>query len=119
MLMIHETGASVSVHPLKLSEAIRLGAMIRPQVHGEVFAAGGSCAVGAALEAIGVPYGDYTGDEALADVWPQAWPSDTALIVCPVCSHRADFANIIAHINDDHMWTREKIADWVAEHVER
>ncbi len=38
---------------LKLSEAIRIGAAIRPQAMGDFYNEGGSCVLGAAYEAIG------------------------------------------------------------------
>lgn len=43
---------AVAPAKLKLSQAIRIGAKIRPQCRGEFFANGGSCALGAAVEAI-------------------------------------------------------------------
>ena len=35
---------------------------------------------------------------------------------CPVegCSKTLGLAVIIVHLNDDHCWTREQIASWVA-----
>ena len=39
---------------MQLSEAIRLGAMLRPQAYGHYFIRGGSCAMGAAYEAYGI-----------------------------------------------------------------
>ena len=38
---------------MRLSEAIRLGAMIRPKARGRFLHNGASCAQGAALEAVG------------------------------------------------------------------
>ena len=119
MLTKVETRTRVSASPLKLSEAIRLGSMIRPQVIGEFFADGGSCALGAALEAIGVGYGTYDGDAPLDTVWPETWPDTWAVAACPECCRQSDAANIIAHVNDLHGWTREQIADWVAERFEQ
>lgn len=58
---------------MKLSDAIRLGAMIRPQLQGRMFSdKHGTCASGAALEACGSQrFGvrDFTFD-ALHKLWP-------------------------------------------------
>jgi len=43
---------------MRLSEAIRLGAMIRPKARGRFLHNGASCAQGAALEAVGAACGD-------------------------------------------------------------
>lgn len=104
---------------LRLSEAIRLGAMLRPQFFGA--SSGtlpdgrvGTCAMGAALEAIGV------GPKELAvnypPIPPETW-ADLALREerCPVvkCVETTTIAGVAAHLNDTHKWTREAIADWV------
>lgn len=37
---------------------------------------------------------------------------------CPVCAWNSDDANLfshVTHLNDDHRWTREQIADWLDE----
>lgn len=99
---------------MKLSDAIRLGALLHPQCFGSMTrwryggelpsAVGddeviGTCALGAA-EAAG--YGDvfYSGDADMA---------------CPECPQWTNgLAQVIAHLNDWHRWSREAIADWVA-----
>lgn len=88
---------------MRLSEAIRLGAMLHPQyfgamrkrgARGEVIA---TCALGAADEA---GYGHVFGF--------------LQVMKCPAChEHRAISGNV-AHLNDYHGWTRERIAEWVA-----
>jgi hypothetical protein len=98
---------------MKLSEAIRLGAMMKPQGFG--LGSGNrkaerTCALGAAYEA-----GNVTGS------WPslvQAFPivKEAEEQACPACGETQD--GLIAHINDHHRWTREEIADWV-EAIER
>jgi hypothetical protein len=105
---------------VKLSDAIRLGAMIRPQAHGRFFRDGNSCALGAALEASGLAVYDeeYSMDEQ-APLSDRLIVDHAALIhECPAgCSefshlpHRIDA--VIVHLNDRHEWTREQIADWV------
>lgn len=82
---------------LRLSTAIRVGAKIRPQCRGHFFADGGSCAIGAALEAVfGV--NDFF-DERIKSpesVWPgvRSWVR-------------------IYIMNDDKNMSREQIADWL------
>ena len=98
---------------MRLSDAIRLGSMLRPQAFGEFFNGGGSCALGAASEAAGLrlttsgPYAD------LADVFPIL--NSQSDCVCHVCqSHCIELGFVVTHLNDDHRWTRQQIADWVA-----
>lgn len=83
---------------LKLSEAIRLGAMLKPQAYGRFYNGYGTCALGAALDASG------------------------QLPLCNRDFHArvkrtfgASFwlrARIIWR-NDVNRWSREQIADWV------
>ena len=102
---------------LKLSEAIRLGATLHPQAtgvyavgnaHGEVLA---TCALGAALVAIG--QNPMIASE-LDDI-PAEWIPPGGFL-CPACLY-GDYSNhldnMVGHLNDDHHWTREQIADWV------
>lgn len=90
---------------MKLSEAIRLGATLRPQVRGVTRNARGSCALGAALEAIGVD-GTYT------DVLDH-FPISRRYVACPVDYVEHVLVGVIRMLNDDHGWSRERIADWV------
>ena len=92
---------------MQLSEAIRLGAMLHPQQafgtyrrfndEGQVVA---TCAIGAAGQA------GYRGDEHRSVLLMRT--------SCPVCEFREALRCVVAHLNDKHLWTREKIADWVA-----
>jgi hypothetical protein len=92
---------------MKLSEAIRLGSMLAPQGFGfykDAF--GASCTIGAAMDA------GYDFSQKKARV----------ITSCPLgCSYAADESLIIvlAHLNDRHRWTREAIADWVQQAIER
>ena len=99
---------------LKLSEAIQLGAMLAPQGFERYKEDGRTCALGAACEAIaGSPL----------DV-ASRWPFCKQQTRCPACSWwfllfvftlgRTSVERVIVHLNDDHRWTRERIADWVA-----
>ena len=94
---------------MQLSEAIRLGAMLRPQRFGiEDTASDGSCALMAANEAVGNRMGDFRG--ALC-----TFPLLEEKRSCPVCGEVQEVHWIIAiHLNDTYRWTRERIADWVA-----
>lgn len=99
---------------MKLSEAIRLGAMLKPQGFGldsvNWPVSEQTCAVGAALHAVSSPIG-----RDLFKVFPIA----RDLVVCPACNKRAEHGCcIVAHVNDVHRWSREQIADWV-ESIER
>jgi hypothetical protein len=117
---------------IKLSEAIRLGAMLGPQCFSRLFdESGGSCAIGAAIEAVGqankgrwLPVGRYWNEDdlvfydaarahILAYQVPIHWkPVFEAIeqVQCPVgCGREAS----IPHLNNLHRWTREQIADWV------
>lgn len=104
---------------MKLSEAIREGAKLRPQTHRRYWQPNGSCALGAAVEATkgSVAASSVSIREHLNEVWQGL--RDTYKY-CPVdcCRwqrHEAlyDVPAIVVHLNDDHDWTREEIADWV------
>lgn len=110
---------------LKLSDAIRLGAMYGPQLFGtELSNDGGSCALGSAIlaiGAIGIPCTDQDPDK-------NARPGNVATVTvtvpwdmsvkhhCPTCFWKIErpLRHLIPHLNDRHRWTREQIADWVA-----
>lgn len=86
---------------MRLGDAIREGCKIYPnqafrQYYNDEDVA--ACAMGAAQA--GAKAGGYTID-GLAD------PT-----VCPECSRLASLDGIVVHINDIHLWTRERIADW-------
>ena len=116
---------------MTLSEAIRLGAMLYPQRFkgdGITEAMGGAepsaCAGIAAAIAAGCPLipcdpprVGRQGGLVYHDVeWPRAWIDLFMLPAqCPECAHPrypTILWNLI-HLNDDHRWTRERIADWV------
>lgn len=89
---------------MKLSEAIRLGAMLKPQAFGKLSDGVGTCALGAAEDAVGMSW---------FAAWPLQHPAFTA--GCPACKYVPDVIDQAtpAHLNDVHRWTREQIADWV------
>ena len=100
---------------MKLSEAIRLGAMLKPQWFGfaDSFGNTRTCAIQAAFDAIG-----QLGNRIPAFHF---WPIVKLDAVCPESCCIAGLSddgvgldNVIIHLNDAHHWTRERIADWVA-----
>ena len=89
---------------MKLSEAIRLGAMLWPQAY---FANSGlgTCALEAAGEALGVIW------SRLHDTYPVL----RDYTMCPILGKKRVVEFIIWDLNDCKHWTRERIADWVGE----
>jgi hypothetical protein len=123
------------------SEAIRLGAMLHPQAFGALTIETRSgwlgifgkklvaeCALQGAIAAAGCVTGRSNGDDASVPVRgdiPSQWTVDVPpewnlflAVSCPVCEQLDVVGRIIPHLNDDHRWTRERIADWV-ESIER
>ena len=96
---------------MKLSEAIRLGAMMVPQEFGPMRETG-ACALQTALLAVGaLPEGTFSCYRASRKIWP--WLE--RIVSCPICGEGINLGmTTIAHLNDNHLWTREAIADWVA-----
>ncbi len=106
---------------MRLSEAIRLGAMLRPQGFGDLWTSAGlrSCALGAALDAAGLHEHEHAKSQALLAI--AAFPILDAAATCPSCARPAlvNVGAVVVHLNDYHHWTREAIADWVARIEER
>lgn len=125
---------------MKLSEAIRLGSMIRPQAFGSIKTHPGSgrraatCALGAGLEAIKARVKVSIGRKGQFDtrgkplegrtVYTWNWPAELRPIVYALAEYpclcgishpslTAHVQTIIPHLNDVHRWTRQQIADWV------
>jgi hypothetical protein len=100
---------------MKLSEAIKLGALMRGRGTGVDSFYGYNnvtCAMGAALDALGVTMQERKENKRSTY---ERWPWISQRQTCPDCGKRAEVVYIIAtHLNDDHGWTRERIADWVA-----
>ena len=96
---------------MRLSEAIRLGTMMTSQAFRAVFTGDGACAWGAALLAVGAPPERAVRSAALSR-WPWAF---AVSVNCPSCRRSRLVCEVIAHLNDDHRWAREKIGTWVAE----
>ena len=94
---------------MKLSGAIRLGAMMKPQAFRAFVTDDGACALGAALLAVEAASRPHS--RAVLDRWPWAL---TVSANCPSCGRSCPIFWVITHLNDNHRWTREQIARWVA-----
>lgn len=95
------------------SEAIRLGSTLKPKAKGAIFDGVGTCAYGAALDAVGllVEGGGFVAIKSLAWGWMYEKSCD-----CPACNlGEMEIAYVVTHLNDSHDWSRERIADFVAE----
>src|ERR1051326_1684497 len=118
---------------MKLSEAINAGAKIRPQSFGGLFGVRWfrktSCALGAAFEAAEVgthkapndstaPFRGQRSESMTATVYetpPEWFDVFYHTVECPQFCGKSDaMYRMIPHVNDDHRWTREQIAEWVA-----
>lgn len=94
---------------MRFSEAIRLGATLRPQAYGRLFDRGRSCAIGAAYEAAGVSDSHSVLPEGWFDFLIRQGGQQ-----CVECGELlTDNYKAISHMNDFHFWTRERIADFV------
>lgn len=103
---------------MRVSEAIRLGSLLVPQGFGFAYSRrvqGAVCANQAAKLAVG------------ANESEEPWPWREEMVErCPFCVERfragcgfsPDVLGLVAHLNDDHRWSRERIADYV-ESLER
>lgn len=110
---------------MKLSDAIRLGALLRPQAFGRLFDADerATCALGAAYEAIGEldRFLEIDADPTAAsmELLEPAFKVLTAwgtgqFVTCPGPQQvQMQLGAAITTLNDHHKWTREQIADWV------
>lgn len=102
---------------MKLSDAIRLGALLHPQCFGMLWEQNlnlqlrATCALGAAYHAAGiVRHGCVDVRDAEA-----TFPIMAREVECPGgCGRVENCGDTVAHLNDDHRWSREQIADWVA-----
>ena len=99
---------------MKLSEAMRLGAMMKPQIYDDMYDGIGTCAVAAAADAIGKLSEILCGSAVLTDWWPELETLHKH-VCCPEClASFQSLDSLIVHLNDTHKLTRETIADWLA-----
>lgn len=112
----------IKTHHATLSQAIREGAKLRPQIGGTMHAPAGSCAIGAASEALFEGNRFVPGYHEVAEVFPYI---EHVSIKCPAESECTDeigtkpLGSIVVHLNDHHRWTREAIADWLETEEEK
>jgi hypothetical protein len=104
---------------MTLSEAIRLGAMLKPKGSNSLFRAGHTCALGAALDACGALWSGREEVESDMDEVTRRWPICGTRVAWPVaddlpCFGQEAVGSIVTELNDTWGWTREQIADWVA-----
>lgn len=98
---------------MRLSEAIRLGATMKPQGFSQWD--DNTCALKAASEAVGIKHqymanrGYHPNYGEIREMWPYINMDSS----CPLCRENGDLIFSIYHLNDSHKWSREKIADFV------
>ena len=101
----------------ELAEFIRAGAKRRPdQAFGDYYQGkSASCALGAAYEAMYPLPTDASGKRPTRDLDWFFHCLDTVK-PCPAdgCKKRLFLAALMVHLNDDHRWSREDIAAWLA-----
>lgn len=95
---------------MKLSEAIRLGALLGPQGFGQYESICGPesvarCALGGAYAAAGLSYVDHES---------RLYKVTQLNSVNPATGDPSTIGGAIIRLNDEHRWSRERIADWVA-----
>jgi hypothetical protein len=101
----------------ELAEYIRAGSKRRPeQAFGEYYHGhSASCALGAAYEAMYRLPDDAQGRRPTRDL---DWFFDCLDTVkpCPQdgCRKHISLDALLVHLNDDHRWSRERIASWLA-----
>lgn len=108
---------------MKLSEAIRLGAMsTEPGFDGFMVAGGPRCALGAAADAIGIPAAvDDRGPGVPYSELRQRFPILNKSVAHPFkddSEWQWQVCDVIWTLNDAQTWTRDQAAEWV-ETIER
>lgn len=101
--------SSTKISPLRLSEAIRIGSMVTEQAFGSFGNQEKTCGIGAAQVAFGET---PSGHGPLAILL-----TERLSIPCPDCVYTpVSVGSYIIHLNDDHQWPRQKIADSLEEY---
>lgn len=100
---------------MTLSDAMRLGAAMVPQAFGDTFVRNGPIIVAAcAWSSVSIGLGFFDVVEMY-----RRYPELHKTMRCPACDKTGYFGGLppleelIVHLNDDHRWTREQIADWI------
>lgn len=107
---------------MKLSEAIRMNGMMKPQGFGPdaIISADAPCAIGGALQSVGrqSKTNSLSNYGRLLEIWPFARRNISNCPASDCCDYRGLTLNhletVLWHLNDVHAWTRQQIADWVA-----
>lgn len=102
---------------MKLWEAMLEGAKAGPQLFGSLSDGnGGTCAMGAVMKGGGleVLFHSIEVESSLVTRFPElhenaVCPEDA----CYIC-HGNVLLNVIVTLNDDHRWSRQRIAEWLA-----
>jgi len=104
---------------MKLSEAMRLGAMMRPQAFGVLINrdTGGTCAIGAVMDAVGI-LGQFGAHGRLQEVYPELTFQSVGGTINPITGAVYSRWQTIVDLNNYHKWTRERIADWIEQTFE-
>lgn len=97
---------------MKLSHAIMMNGMTKPQGFGDksVYSIDSPCAIGGALQAIGKQRDGSSAYHTFTYEWP--WVNRSSS--CPSCPAAGTVRDTIWHLNDNHRWTRQQIAEWVS-----
>lgn len=107
---------------IPLSEAMRLGAMAIPPVHGPIFDGPevcAACAIGTPLYAVMgkaayVVQSSGDGVEAIKRLYEQYWPWTTVWVRNPAYGIAVHVVAALIDLFETHRWSREQIADWIA-----
>ena len=103
---------------MTLADAIRKGAMQREQGVGKLYDDDlhVSCALGAAAEGVFGPL-EYQRKSQIPDRLRREFPdlrTPDQSVQCPECREMESLWDVVGrHLNDEHGWTREQIADWL------
>lgn len=101
---------------MKLYEAMLLGSAATPKSDGYFYNrnTGGTCALGAAVWAIGQM--NFQSPAQTHLTLPAVWPDMMKrTVTCPECGVQNTVQAIVPHLNNSkgHNWTREAIAEWL------
>lgn len=102
------------VTPLKASEALRLGMLRRPHQAFHSYVRGDAMAC--ALGTIAAAYGKDQTNEVAAQFMAYKFRRRVdRRYSCPSqrCPGSNRLRDLVIHLNDDHRWKRERIADWL------
>jgi hypothetical protein len=102
----------------ELASFIRAGVVRRPtQAIGHYFeGTRASCALGAAYEGMyRLPSETGPANPSRDLEWFFACLDNVKRCPAEKCKKKFSLAALIVHLNDDHRWSREQIADWVSD----